>query len=107
MRRWIALSLLSAACVTPPVSGLARVPAETPDECDKNCGAMGMQMSAVVLVANMAGCVCERPGAAPGRAGGASAVAAGATAALAAARRQQQQQQPPPYVPPPPTIPGH
>jgi hypothetical protein len=77
MKRWmIAGSLLIAGCaVERPVGVLRSVPPETPAQCEEACGSMGMTMSAVVLMASSAGCVCERnPGSAP-RSGGASAAA--------------------------------
>lgn len=76
MRRWmIACFLLIAGCaVDRPVGVLRSVPPETPSQCDEACGSMGMTMSAVVLMASSAGCVCERNPGTP-RAAGASAAA--------------------------------
>jgi hypothetical protein len=88
MRFLIAGVLLMAGCVVqPPVAALLRVPPETPKQCDDACGAMGMKMSAVVLIASAAGCVCEPAKPAAARIGGVTATAAGALIA------QQQQQQ--------------
>ena len=99
-------ALLAAGCSTArPLSPFTSLPSDTPKECTKLCQSMGLQLTAVVVVASSAGCVCEaQPGAA--RPSGATAAASGgAVVALqeaeAAAQQQQhmqQQQQPLPPV---------
>jgi hypothetical protein len=106
------LALSFSACmpaVAPANSG--DVPRERATECASVCTKLGMRLSAVVVMMNSAGCVCEPlppgasappptpalPGAAPA-APGASAAAGGvsiaaAQAAAATALMQQQQQQ--------------
>src|SRR4051812_9638112 len=101
MRTWILAAALVAACtVVRPVGAGVKVPPETAQECDTACASMGMVMSAVVLVSNRAGCVCERTPQTTPRAAGASATAAGVIiaisdeeAAQATQLRDQQKQQ--------------
>jgi hypothetical protein len=110
MRAAIVASVFAVACSTAkPLGSLVTLPPDTPQECTRLCGSMGLTLSAVVVVASNAGCVCDaQPGAARA-AGGPSAAAAGAVIAVQQAAQQQQQQQmqahPPPYSPPPYTPP--
>ena len=92
------LLLLLAACATrPPVGSLVRLPRDTAQECTNVCESIGLRLTAVVVVASSAGCVCEAqpgPGATPG---GASAASAGAIIVVEeeeAAQHAQQQQHP-------------
>jgi hypothetical protein len=90
MKRLLLSVALAAGCaIAPPVSPLMTVPPDTAQKCMNVCATMGLTMSAVVVVANNSGCVCEpAPGAGP-RAGGASAAAAGALIAIEDQREQQ------------------
>jgi hypothetical protein len=97
MKLIVVAAFLAAGCSTArPLSPLTTLPPDTPQECTKLCQSMGLQLSAVVVVASSAGCVCEvQPGTA-GRAGGMAAASAGAVIAAqkeeAAAQQQQIQQ---------------
>ena len=77
--RIAALALLTAACAVRPVSGMMTVPNDTPASCTSICENMGLKLSAVVVIANEVGCVCQK--AADGQAG-AAAVAAGVFIAI-------------------------
>jgi hypothetical protein len=96
MHRLFGLCLLGTACamVAPPVSPNVTLPPDTAQKCVAVCGGMGLKMSAVVVVADKSGCVCEPADApAPHAAGGASAAVAGVLVALeeeASAAVQQQ-----------------
>lgn len=101
MRVAVAVSLLAlAGCVTAPaVDPNYKLRPQTRSECAAHCEQLGMQLGAVVLIRNSAGCVCEPRGApAPQSAvqpgpGGGSAVAGGALVlALEEEARQQHQQ---------------
>ena len=86
MKRLVLLAVLplAVACssVQPAVTPHTTVPPNTAEQCSNVCGEMGLVMSAVVIVANQTGCVCEpRAGGSP-RAGGASASAAGTVMAM-------------------------
>ena len=96
MRTAIVFALVLAACATrPPVAPGLTLPPDTAQECVNVCQRIGLQLSAVVVVANSAGCVCEvQPGPPPGaRQGGASAASAGAIIVAAEERRIREQQQ--------------
>ena len=57
------LFALSACVTSPPVSSsIALDPASRP-ACERHCGALGMQMTAVVIYSSRVGCVCEVKGA--------------------------------------------
>jgi hypothetical protein len=98
MKLIVVAAFLAAGCSTARALGpLTSLPPDTPQECTKLCQSMGLQLSAVVVVASSAGCVCEaQPGAAR-PAGGTAAASAGAVIAAqreeAAAQQQQQQTQ--------------
>ena len=106
MRSAVVLLLLLAACATrPPVSPMLRLPPDTAQECANVCQSIGLRLSAVVVVASSAGCVCEAQPSANAFQGGASAASAGAVIVVDEEQRQHQQQQQqkhqqPPYVPP-------
>jgi hypothetical protein len=84
-----------SACVTAPPTRFD-VPKDTPAQCSQVCTAMGLKMSAVVIIMNASGCVCEPAGEgmSPSVRRGAAAVAGGA--AVAAATAYQSQPPPPP-----------
>ena len=95
MRTTALFALLLAACVTrPPVARGLMLPRDTAQECANVCQQIGLQLSAVVVVASSAGCVCQvQPGAPPQGEGGASAATAGAIMVVEAEERQRKQQQ--------------
>jgi len=91
----VLLLLALAACQTMPAvdTGYTLRP-DTRPECARRCDELGMRLSAIVLIRNSAGCVCEARGAAPEATGapraalsGGSAVAAGG--ALVVAREEE------------------
>jgi hypothetical protein len=96
-----------AACVheaAPAVSPEIQVPPDSASVCAGHCSAMGLELSAVVLVGNRIGCVCApsapAPSGAPGASRGGAAAATAismviddeAAAAAAAKRRRSSQQ---------------
>ena len=86
--------LLTSACTTAaPVHGLFSLEKDAGVQCKKHCGDLDMRMSAVVIIANMTGCVCEPLESKTGQSGGASANTSGAVASLMAAQEQQRKQQ--------------
>jgi hypothetical protein len=97
-----ALLGLGASCEVQRAASFS-VSHERANECQRICYDLGMRLSAMVVMMNSAGCVCEPPqqrAAAP--TGGASAAAGGSTiaatvaanaAAAAAVQTQQRQQQ--------------
>jgi outer membrane murein-binding lipoprotein Lpp len=92
MRSAVAVVLLLAGCATrAPVEFLRRLPPDTAQECAEVCQSIGLQLSAVVVVASAAGCVCEaKPSARSALPGGATAASAGAV--IVTVQQQQQQQ---------------
>jgi hypothetical protein len=91
--------LLFAGCATAPATTVS-LPKKRADECRKHCKTLDMELGAVVIVMNSAGCVCEpkRPPAAnaqPNQRGNAAAVAGGA-AIKATIEAQKQKTAPPP-----------
>jgi hypothetical protein len=89
------------------------VPTDLGPECVKHCSSLDMRLSAVVIIMNHSGCVCEPKDAAI-RPAGASAAAGGAAIEVALEAQRQPASQPPssshpsptytppPYRPPPP-----
>src|SRR5262245_49747705 len=63
-----ALSL--TACMAPVgTSGIVSVPPDAAQSCAQQCRTIGMQLTAVAIMANNVGCVCQYPapaGSAPG-----------------------------------------
>lgn len=91
MTRLALILLLASACTTvSPIRGVT-LEKDTGDQCTHHCGDLGMRMSAVVIISNMTGCVCEPREAKTGQQGGASAVTSGAVAALMAAQEAERQ----------------
>lgn len=89
----IAAGLAASGCtVGHAVGPLFSVPRARADECAAGCAALDMRLSAMVLVMNHAGCVCEPRGGSPGPTA-AAGVAGGATIQAVAQQQQQQQQQ--------------
>jgi hypothetical protein len=99
MKTMLALAIAAATCgeVRPPVAPNVAVPVDTATQCDKVCQAMGLTLSAVVVVSDRSGCVCERaPGTSAPKIGGATASAAGTLFAMLdeeEAERQRLQQE--------------
>jgi hypothetical protein len=52
------VSLSSAACMAPVGSELS-VPPDAAQTCAEHCGSIGMRLSAVAIMANNVGCVCQ------------------------------------------------
>jgi hypothetical protein len=82
-------AFLASACTTARPTQLS-VPTDLGPECARHCSTLGMRLSAVVIIMNASGCVCE-PKEAAIRPAGASAAAGGAAIQTAAAAQQQQQ----------------
>lgn len=88
---WIvlALCLAGSGCVVGRASGsLYEIPRERATECQDICTKLDLQMSAVVVILNTTGCVCEPKGARAATAPAAPAAAgvSGAAPATAAPR---------------------
>jgi hypothetical protein len=86
--------LLLGGCATQRATELS-LPRERATECRDNCAALDMQLAAVVIIMNSAGCVCQpkgQPAPGPAVSAGAAAVAGGAviTAAVAAAAKSHE-----------------
>jgi hypothetical protein len=92
--RWLLLSLSLAGCATQGAVGRARhVDPDAAKECVAHCGTLGMELTAVVIIMDSTGCVCEPAGRAPTVSHGAAAATGGAAiqAVVLAAQAQQQQ----------------
>jgi len=84
---WIllALCLAGSGCVVGRATGsLYEVPRERATECQEICTKLDLQMSAVVVILNTTGCVCEPKGARAATAPAAAGVSSVAGAAPAA-----------------------
>lgn len=100
----VVLGALGAGCasVAEPVARGATIPTDSAAVCTSHCAAMGLRMSAVVVILNSVGCVCQPEVAAshpgpPGSAAtgastvpGSSAAVGGAVVAAHIAAAQQQ-----------------
>ena len=86
------LGLLSAGCVTQAAT-FGSVPKERATECVAHCEALGMKLSAVVIIRSSAGCVCEPANASRATSAQAtsSSVAAAAGGAIIADEEEEQQ----------------
>jgi hypothetical protein len=95
MRTAVVLILLLAGCATrPPVAPNLRLPPDTAQECGNICQSIGLQLSAVVVVASSAGCVCEaQPRTGNAAPGGASAASAGAIIVVEEEQQRLKQQE--------------
>src|SRR4029453_6246104 len=73
-----ALSL--TACMAPVgTSGVISVPPDAAQSCAQQCQTIGMRLTAVAIMANNVGCVCQSPGPAGSAAGSSSRAAPGST----------------------------
>jgi hypothetical protein len=97
--RWGAIVLVTslAGCMAPVGSSL-RVPNDATDTCRRLCVGIGLDMSAVAIMANNVGCVCQERQARSASAGDREAVTAG----MATILLQEEQRQQANWVPPPP-----
>jgi hypothetical protein len=93
------VSSLLVGCMPAPVgaAGFSSVPTDGASQCADQCGKMGLRLSAVAVMANHVGCVCEVPPAggqvAPASAGKQSLAPAGmATLALLAQAQADEEQ---------------
>ena len=84
-----------ASCVAPVgVSGAFSIPNDAGNVCARQCRAVGMNLSAVAIMADNIGCVCQpSAGGPPVATSGASSAAGMATISMLNAQRQRQQQQ--------------
>ena len=83
-----------AGCVAPVgVSGLS-IPHDAGNVCSQQCRTIGMNLSAVAIMANNIGCVCQpSAGAPPVATSGASSAAGMATISMINEQEQEQQQE--------------
>jgi hypothetical protein len=80
------LPLLTACPVGPAARG--PLPKERLTECEQMCTDLGLTMSALVIIYNSAGCVCQRPDAKGSTTAAVGAAAGGATIAVIAEQQQ-------------------
>src|SRR5215472_8389080 len=73
-----ALSL--TACMAPVgTSGVISVPPDAAQSCARHCQTIGMRLTAVAIMANNVGCVCQSPAPTGSAAGSSSRAAPGST----------------------------
>ena len=93
--------LLFAGCATAPATTKS-LPKERADECRRHCKTLDMELGAIVIVVNSAGCVCQpkRPpnSSQPDQRGNAAAIAGGA-AVKATIEEHKKKTVPPPVKP--------
>jgi hypothetical protein len=84
-----------AGCVAPVgVSSAFSIPNDAGNVCSQQCRTIGMNLSAVAIMANNIGCVCQTRSATPPVATSAASSAAGmATITMLNQQQQEQQQQ--------------
>lgn len=61
MRSVIVLATCLVGCMAPVGSSL-RVPSDATDTCRRLCAGIGLEMSAVAIMASNVGCVCQERG---------------------------------------------
>src|SRR5690349_10974924 len=91
------LVMATAGCTAKVGAQEKTIPSDAAGTCEAQCQQIGLHMTAVAIMAETLGCVCQATdaGGAPGAAGNAGATSAGMATIMfqeAAARRQQQQQ---------------
>jgi hypothetical protein len=90
------LVLLYGAC-TAPVGSNLNVPSNAASTCETHCRSIGLELSAVAIMASNVGCICQRPKAVQAASRGEEGISAGmATIMLQEqeqSRRAQQAQQ--------------
>ena len=84
-----------AGCVAPVgVSGSFSIPHDAGNVCAQQCRTIGMNLSAVAIMANNVGCVCQPSvGAPPVATLGASSAAGMATISMLKEQQQEEEQQ--------------
>jgi hypothetical protein len=91
-RLLLLLAIVGAGCVAPVGASSVSIPRDARNVCLAQCGQIGMGLSAVAIMANNIGCVCQGGYGAPMSqaepSGGATATAGMATIAML---RQQQE----------------
>jgi hypothetical protein len=88
------LLLSLAGCKTaPPVSPSMNLPPDTAAVCSSHCNALGMDLGAVVIVRDSAGCVCQPRKSPPSADGGSAAVMGGVVAVMDAEEADEQSRQ--------------
>jgi hypothetical protein len=87
------LAALVSACVAGVGSPMASVPFDTAGRCAGYCSKMGMNLGAVVVMANNVGCVCTPMGRGGGTASLESVEGGAAGAGLVTILAQEQQRQ--------------
>jgi uncharacterized protein (DUF697 family) len=94
--RTLLLVVPLAGCGVAPVgvSGAISIPHDARNVCSQQCGTIGMNLSAVAIMANNIGCVCQTgAGAPPVATTGASSAAGMATISMIEEQEQEQQEE--------------
>jgi hypothetical protein len=93
MRLAVAAALLFLSACTTTRATVLHTPTERVTECKQLCTSVGLEMSAMVVIMNSSGCVCEVPRTTPNVSSDASSSAVSGGAVIAAAVEAQRQQQ--------------
>jgi hypothetical protein len=88
----LVFALVATGCVTASPT-YASLPRERTNECVQACQKLGLHMTAVVVMGNSVGCVCEPEGANTSTTQKGASAAAGGTVVLQQQQQQRQQQQ--------------
>lgn len=90
----LVVALLSVGCVAPVGASDTKIPKDGASQCASQCAEMGLRLSAVAIMANNVGCVCQPPPSGQASRGENAVGPAGmATLLMLEQQRQQQQQQ--------------
>jgi hypothetical protein len=88
-----ALSIVLAGCAaTVGAGGLVNVPSDSRAQCATHCQSIGLELSAVVVMANNVGCVCNAGPANDTPKAAAASASAGGMAAMMAAQEERDRQ---------------
>ncbi|HEY6099040.1 MAG TPA: hypothetical protein VIW03_06405 [Anaeromyxobacter sp.] len=99
----LAVAFLASGCAVARPAAYS-VPKDLGSECAKHCSTLDMRLSAVVIIMNASGCVCEPRQAGAAASTGSAAAAGGAAMNLALQQQKHRDETPttpaPSYSPP-------
>lgn len=90
LRLAVCLAFLSGCPATVGKTGLVQIPSDAAQTCSSLCSEIGLELSAVAIMASNVGCVCQ-PATTTPSARSATGIAGGMTTIMLEEQRSQQQ----------------